>query len=77
MHTVYINAPLDYVRGHLKHGYLEGAVKLNDEQFEAFQKNPLDAIEKYGLDERLDFELDDWEIDDWGKITKVNWKVLN
>lgn len=76
-HTVYINAPLDYVMGHLRYGHLEGSVELDDEQFAAFKEDPLDAIEKYDLTEELRLEVDSWRIEDWGDIMRVDYVVLD
>lgn len=77
MHKVYINAPLDYVMGHLRYGHLEGSVELDDEQFAVFQEDPLDAIEKYDLTYELELKIDSWRVDDWGDIMEVNWEELN
>ena len=32
-HKIYINAPVDYIIGHLRYGHYEGEVELTDEEF--------------------------------------------
>lgn len=71
MKKVYIYAPLDYVAGHLRYGHREGTVNLTDEEFEQFKANPKDFI--YDNDIELDLFIDDWEVDDCGKIDRVKW----
>ena len=71
MKKVYIYAPLDYVAGHLRYGHKEGTVNLTDEEFEQFKANPKDFI--YNNDIELDLLIDDWEINDCGKIERKEW----
>lgn len=71
MKKVYIYAPLDYVAGHLRYGHREGTVNLTDEEFEQFKTNPKNFI--YDNDVELDLIIDDWEIDDYGEIDRVEW----
>ena len=71
MKKVYIYAPLDYVAGHLRYGHREGTVNLTDEEFEQFKTNPKNFI--YDNDVELDLVIDDWEIDDYSEIDRVEW----
>lgn len=71
MKKVYIYAPLDYVAGHLRYGHREGTVNLTDEEFDQFKTNPKNFI--YDNDVELDLVIDDWEIDDYGEIDRVEW----
>jgi hypothetical protein len=71
MKKVYIYAPLDYVAGHLRYGHREGTVNLTDEEFEQFKTNPKNFI--YDNDVELDLVIDDWKIDDYGEIDRVEW----
>ena len=40
MKKILIDAPLEYVAGHLRYGHLEGVIEVPDEEFEKFKKNP-------------------------------------
>ena len=71
MKRIYIYAPLDYVAGHLRYGHKEGTVNLTDEEFEQFKVNPKDFI--YDNDVELDLFVDDWEVEDCGEISRVEW----
>lgn len=75
MRKVFIDAPLDYVAGHLRYGHLEGVLELTDEEFEQFKKNPINFIydNEYDFD-RLDLVIDDFEVDNRGPINEVNWE---
>lgn len=75
MKRVLINARLDYVAGHLRSGHKEGIITLTDEEFEQFKANPEDFI--YDNDVELDLVVDDWRVDDYGPIDKVEWIELN
>lgn len=75
MRKVFIDAPLDYVTGHLRYGHLEGIVEMTDEEFEQFKKDPINFIydNEYDFDE-LDLVIDDFEVEDRGPIDEVNWE---
>lgn len=75
MKKVFIDAPLDYVAGHLRYGHLEGIVKMTDEEFERFKEDPINFIydNEYEYD-GLDLVIDDFEVDDRGSISEVNWE---
>lgn len=67
-----INATLDYVQGHLRHGHLEGTVELTDEELEKLKKRPNEA--KY-LD--LNTVIDDYSVDDIGDVCDISITELN
>lgn len=75
MKKIFIDAPLDYVAGHLRYGHLEGIVEMTDEEFERFKKDPINFIydNEYECN-RLDLIIDDFEVDDRGSINEVNWE---
>lgn len=72
MPKVKIRIDYDYLRGHLRYGHKEGYVDLTDEEFEALKKDPRQTIIDLELDADLDFEIDDYEIDD-SSIGEVHW----
>lgn len=75
MKKVFIDAPLDYVAGHLRYGHLEGIVEMTDEEFERFKEDPINFIydNEYEYD-GLNLVIDDFEVDDRGSISEVNWE---
>lgn len=75
MRKIFIDAPLDYVAGHLQYGHLEGIVEMTDEEFEQFKKDPINFIydNEYDFD-GLNLVIDDFEVDDRGPIDEVNWE---
>lgn len=73
MKKVSIYAPLEYVAGHLRYGHLEGELKMTDEEFEEFKKNPLDFLYKEDYISDLDLEIDDYEVEDMGPVDRVKW----
>lgn len=75
MKRVYINAPLEYVAGHLRSGVLDGSIKLTNEEFEEFKKNPIDFLYNNDYISELSLKITDYEIDDRGPIDKdrLNW----
>ena len=74
MKKILIDAPLEYVAGHLRHGHLEGVIEVPDEEFEKFKENPIDFLNDNEYIDELDLLIDDWEIDDRGPIDCVNWE---
>ena len=44
MKKILIDAPLEYVAGHLRYGHLEGVIEVPDEEFEKFKENPIDYV---------------------------------
>ncbi len=73
---VYINANLDYLIGHLRYGHKEGEIDIPDEDFEEFQKDPIDYLENYDLVCELPIVIDDYSIDDWGHITDLEYEIV-
>lgn len=73
MKKILIDAPLEYVIGHLRYGHLEGVIEVPDEEFEKFKENPIDFLYDNEYIDELDLLIDDWEIDDCGKIDSVEW----
>lgn len=61
---------LDYVQGHLRYGHLE--MELNDEDFEKFKSLSLKEQKEY-LNDNGNLIVDDYEVDDWGSITEINY----
>ena len=58
-----INAPVDYIIGHLRYGHFEGVVELSDDELIKIKQNP-NLLRKYDLE----LLVDDWEIDGYGDI---------
>ena len=73
MKKILIDAPLEYVVGHLRYGHLEGVIEVSDEEFEKFKENPIDFLYDNEYIDELDLLIDDWEIDDRGPIDSVEW----
>ena len=73
MKKILIDAPLEYVVGHLRYGHLEGVIEVSDEEFEKFKENPIDFLYDNEYIDELDLLIDDWEIDDRGPIDRVEW----
>lgn len=76
MKKILIDAPLEYVAGHLRYGHLEGVIEVPDEEFEKFKENPDKAFYDLDLTDFLDLLIDDFSIDDIGSIDEVNWKEV-
>ena len=72
MPKVKIRIDYDYLIGHLRYGHKEGYVDLTDEEFEALKKDPRQTVIDLELDADLEFEIDDYEIDD-SSIGEVRW----
>jgi hypothetical protein len=72
MHKVKIRIDYDYLRGHLRCAHQEGDIELTDEEFEALKKDPIQTVIDLELDADLEFEIDDYEIDD-SSIGEVRW----
>ena len=75
MKKVFINAPLEYVAGHLCSGVLDGYIKLTDEEFEEFKKNPIDFLYDNDYISELPLKITDYEVDDRGSIdeSRLTW----
>lgn len=75
MKKVFINAPLEYVAGHLRSGVLDGYIKLTDEEFEEFKKNPADFLYDNDYISELPLKITDYEVDDRGPIdeSRLTW----
>ena len=73
MRTIKIDAPVDYCAGHLQYGSYTGTVNLSEEEYQRFIEDPIGTL--YALDfiQDLSFEVEDYEIDDIGEITDVDW----
>ena len=73
MKKILIDAPLEYVAGHLRYGHLEGVIEISDEEFEKFKENPIDFLYDNEYIDELDLLIDDWRVDDRGPIDRVEW----
>lgn len=76
MARVFIDADLDYVDGYLKYGHKEGVVNIPDEDIEKFKEDPIKYILYKSLIDYLDILVDDYEINDYGEITDINYQIL-
>ena len=75
-HKVAITVDLDYVVGHLRYGHKEGTIKLTDDEFKEFEKNPTEFIDKYDILSELELFIDDYEVDSYGPIDSINWEEV-
>ena len=75
-HKVVITVDLDYVVGHLRYGHKEGTIKLTDDEFKEFEKNPTEFINKYDILSELELFIDDYEVDSYGPIDSINWEEV-
>lgn len=73
MKKILIDAPLEYVAGHLRYGHLEGVIEISDEEFEKFKENPIDFLYDNEYIDELDLLIDDWRVEDRGPIDSVEW----
>ena len=76
MNKVFINAPVEYLMGHLRYGHYEGTIELTDEEFEEFKKNPTGYCNNHNLDLDLDILVDDYSIDEIGDIERIHWREV-
>lgn len=73
MKKILIDAPLEYVAGHLRYGHLEGVIEISDKEFEKFKENPIDFLYDNEYIDELDLLIDDWRVEDRGPIDRVEW----
>ena len=76
MARVFIDADLDYVDGYLRYGHKEGVVNIPDEDIEKFKEDPIKYILYTSLIDYLHIVVDDYEINDYGEITDINYQIL-
>lgn len=76
MKTIEVQAYVDYVVGHLRYGHYDGVITMEDDEFEEFKKDPVKWL-KNNDDNELDFEIDDYCIDDMGNIDDVSWTEVS
>ena len=74
---VKFDIPLEYVIGHLRYGHKEGILELTEEEFNKLQEDPLSFIYTQDILCDLDLIIDDYEVDDYGGILKVNYEVVD
>lgn len=75
MARVYIEANLDWIMGHLRYGHREGYVEIPDKDLNKFRENPIKYIEDNDLVYELELIIDDYEVDDYGKIDSLNYNI--
>lgn len=73
MKKILIDAPLEYVAGHLRYGHLEGVIEISDEEFEKFKESPIDFLYDNEYINELDLLIDDWRVEDRGPIDSIEW----
>lgn len=73
---IFIDAGLEYVRGYLRYGHMEGTVNIPDEDYELFQSDPVTYIKEHDLQDYLDLIVDDWSVEDCGNIDEVNYREV-
>lgn len=73
---VKFDIPLEYVIGHLRYGHKEGVLELTEEEFKKLQEDPLDFIYNQDILCNLNLVIDDYEVEDYGDILEVNYKVV-
>lgn len=73
MKKILIDAPLEYVTGHLRYGHLEGTITITDEEFEKFKENPIVFLYDNECTNELNLVIDDWGVDGYGPIDRVEW----
>ena len=75
-YKVAITANLDYIDGHLRYGHKEGTIKLTEDEFREFEKNPTEFIDKHDILSELELFIDDYEVDSYGPIESINWEEV-
>ena len=74
MKEVFVSYPVDWIMGRLRCAHMEGNIKMTDEEYEEFQKDPVKWLK--GKDTCLDLLIDDYEVEDYDNdIYNVDWKV--
>ena len=76
IHKVSITADLEYVDGHLRYGHKEGTIKLTEDEFREFEKNPTEFIDKHDILSELELFIDDYEVDSYGPIESIDWEEV-
>ena len=74
---VKFDIPLDYICGHLRYGHKEGVLKLTEEEFKKLEEDPLKFVEEEEILCDLELIIDDYEIEDWGPPSEINYEVIN
>lgn len=67
---------LEYIAGHLRYGHREGIVNIPEEDFEEFKNDPINYLEENDLQYECPIIIDDYEIDDCGSPTDIEWKII-
>lgn len=68
-----IFATLDYIKGYLKYGHLEGDIEIPEKDVKEFENHPINYILNHSLTDYLDLRVDDFTVEDCGDIDKVNF----
>ena len=76
IHKVSITVDLEHVDGHLRYGHKEGTIKLTEDEFREFEKNPTEFIDKHDILSELELFIDDYEVDSYGPIDFINWEEV-
>ena len=76
VHKVSITADLEYVDGYLRHRHKEGTIKLTENEFREFEKNPTEFIDKHDILSELELFIDDYEVDSYGPIESIDWEEI-
>lgn len=76
-YLININAPVDYVVGHLRYGSYVGDVELTEEEYAEFKKDAKEFLYNHDILSDMDFEVDSYEIDDIGSVDEVNYTLLS
>ena len=73
---IFIDAGLEYIKGYLRYGHMEGIVNIPDEDYEQFQSDPVVYIKEHDLQDYLDLIVDDWSVEDCGNIDEINYREV-
>lgn len=68
-----IFATLDYIKGYLKYGHLEGDIEIPEKDVKEFENHPINYILNHYLTDYLDLRVDDFEVEECGDIDEVNF----
>ena len=67
---------LEYIAGHLRDGHREGIINIPEEDFEEFKNDTLNYLEENDLQYECPIIVDDYEIEDCGSTTDIEWKII-
>lgn len=78
-YLINVNAPVEYIMGHLRSGSYVGDIELTEEEYAEFKKDAKEFLYNHDIlsNSNMEFEVDDYGIDDIGPVEEVNYTLLS